>query len=120
METVVVLGASANPDRYSFKAIERLRASNHEVIPIHPALEQIQGIPVTSSLKKVSGEVDSVTVYINPQRLAGLVDDLVALGPRRVVMNPGAESAEARSQLEAAGIEVVEGCTLVMLATGQW
>jgi hypothetical protein len=35
-------------------------------------------------------------------------------------MNPGAENSALAAEAEQAGIEVVEGCTLVMLRTGQF
>lgn len=35
-------------------------------------------------------------------------------------MNPGAENFALAEKAEAAGIEVVEGCTLVMLQTGEF
>jgi hypothetical protein len=35
-------------------------------------------------------------------------------------MNPGAENPALAEKAEQAGIEVVEGCTLVMLRTGQF
>jgi hypothetical protein len=35
-------------------------------------------------------------------------------------MNPGAENSALAARAEEAGIEVVEGCTLVMLRTGQF
>ncbi len=45
---------------------------------------------------------------------------IIALKPRRVIMNPGTESESAREALEAAGILVLEACTLVMLRTDQF
>ena len=68
-ETVVVLGASPKPERYSNKAVNMLKEHDHDVIPIHPAIKTIDGIPVTPDLASVSGKVDTVSVYVNPQIL---------------------------------------------------
>ena len=38
--------------------------------------------------------------------------------PMTIIMNPGAENAHLAEEARAAGIEVVEDCTLVMLQTG--
>ena len=43
-KTVVVLGASSNPERYSYKAIALLLEKGDHVIPIHPKEKEIQAI----------------------------------------------------------------------------
>lgn len=117
---VVVLGASPNPDRYSNKAIRQLKAHGHIVVPVNPAHKTIEGLPVAASLAAVQGPVDTLTVYVGPQHIEPLLDDIVALGPKRVIINPGAESPVLTKRLEASGIRFLEACTLVMLSTGQF
>jgi hypothetical protein len=48
------------------------------------------------------------------------MDEIVSARPRRIIMNPGAENPDLARRAEAAGIEVVEGCTLVMLRPGRF
>ena len=119
-ERVVVLGASDNPERYSNKAVRMLREYGHEVVPVHHRLNEVEGIPVVGALSGVEGVVDTVTVYVNPGILAGLADDLVGLKPKRVIFNPGTESAAVEEALRGAGIETEQACTLVLLTTGQY
>ncbi len=119
-ETVVVLGASDKRDRYSNQALRLLREHGHTVIPVHPALSEIEGVPAVPSLAQVAAPVDTVTVYVNPTILAGQTEALVALAPKRVILNPGTESPETEATLRRAGIDVVPACTLVLLHTGQF
>ncbi len=114
------MGASSKPDRYSYKAIALLREKGHEAIPVHPALREVQGIPVVDSIEKVEGPVDTVTLYIGPERTRELADAIAAKKPRRVIANPGAESEAMRKKAEEAGIQYLEACTLVLLRTGQF
>ena len=118
--TVAVLGASTNPKRYSNMAVRRLRAAGHRVIPIHPAHSEIEGLPVTQSLAEIKEPVDTLTLYVGPQRLTPLISDILRLAPRRVIFNPGTESPEAAAALDRAGITHLEACTLVLLQTGQF
>lgn len=120
IETVVVLGASNKPDRYANKAQKLLRAHGHTVIPVHPQLTEIDGLAVLPRLAAIQQPVDTVTMYIGPERSAALVDELVALNPKRVIFNPGSESDLLEQRLRAAGIPVEEACTLVLLNTGQF
>jgi predicted CoA-binding protein len=119
-QRVVVLGASDNPERYSNQAVNRLRDNGHEVIPVHPALERIDGIEVVPSLDRVEGAVDTLTVYVSPKVSAGLTDAIVKLAPGRVIFNPGAENAELQTALAERDIPTLEACTLVLLSTGQF
>jgi hypothetical protein len=42
------------------------------------------------------------------------------LKPKRIIFNPGAENDELASMAAKKGIQPVEACTLVMLATNQY
>jgi predicted CoA-binding protein len=117
---VVVLGASANPARMSYQAVKELREAGHEVLPVHPALSSLLGADVLTDLEEVRGEVDTLTLYVNSTRSAGLADKILNLSAKRVIFNPGAENAELMKKLEAAGVECLEACTLVMLRTGDF
>lgn len=119
-ERVAIIGASSNPERYSHRALLLLRRHGHEVVPVHPALAEIEGIPVVADLGLVSGPVDTVTMYVGPAISSGLLDKLVALKPGRVIFNPGAENASLAAALQKAGIPCEEACTLVLLNTGQF
>lgn len=115
-----VLGASPNPERYSNKAIHMLLEHHHQVIPVHPIHKSIDGIPSVAKLADIDVPVDTVTMYMNAKTSAPLAEELIALNPRRVIFNPGAESPDLQAKLKAAGIEVEEACTLVLLQSGQY
>lgn len=119
-ETVVIIGASNNSERYSHRALLLLRKHGHEVVPVHPKLAEIEGIPVVADLGLISGPVDTVTMYVGAAISSGLQDKLIALKPRRIIFNPGAENALLADALQKAGIACEEACTLVLLNTGQF
>ena len=117
---VAVLGASRNPERYSNMAVKRLLEAGHEVIPVHPALTEVEELPVTPSLGEIDGEVDTLTVYVSPKLSTPMSDAMLALKPGRVIFNPGTENDELEAALQAAGIETLQACTLVLLSTEQF
>lgn len=117
---VAVLGASPNRERYSNKAVRKLLDHGHIVLPINPGHKIVEGLATLPSLAAAKTAIHTVTVYVGPQHIGPLIDDIVAAAPERVILNPGAESAELTSRLDAAGIAWTEACTLVMLATGQF
>jgi predicted CoA-binding protein len=115
-ERVVIVGASDKPDRYAYQAFKML----HEVVPLHPRLLEIEGVPVVAEISQISGVVDTVTLYVGPAISSGLAETLITLHSRRVILNPGTENPELEAKLKAAGIDVQHACTLVLLRTGQF
>jgi predicted CoA-binding protein len=116
----LVIGASENPDRYSYKAIHRLRQHGHSVAAIGVREGQVADVPIAKIMPDDSLAIDTVTLYIGPALQPKYRDMLLARKPRRVIFNPGTENPALAEELEAAGIEPVEACTLVMLSTSQY
>lgn len=119
-QRVVVLGASHKPERYANQTIRLLLELGHTVIPVHPRIDLAEGLPVVHHLRDIEGPVDTLTLYIGPERSARIAEDIVHLCPKRVIFNPGTESASLERRLEAAGIRHETACTLVLLRTGQF
>jgi predicted CoA-binding protein len=117
---VAVLGASQNSERFSNRAVSALLTHGHDVYPVNPALKSIHGLPVYASLGAIASAVDVLTMYVGPKLSKDLVDEILNLGPKIVVFNPGSESTEVQEALKNAGIPYIEACTLVMLRSGQF
>jgi predicted CoA-binding protein len=117
---VVVLGASNKPARYAHQAQCLLTELGYPVIPVHPKLASIEGLPVVSSLRLIHAPVHTLTLYVGAERSRALIPDIVALNPARVIFNPGSESPQLEQALRAHHIDFLHGCTLVMLRTRQF
>jgi len=115
----LVLGASDNIDRYSNKAVKKLTAYGHPVIAIGNKKTFIDDIPIYKEHLKVD-DVDTVTLYLNPQRQKEYYDYILSLKPKRIIFNPGTENRELADLAVKNNIEPVEACTLVLLSTGQF
>jgi uncharacterized protein len=115
----LVLGGSANPARYSYLAINKLREHHHPVLAIGRKSARVADITVLQDMSPVS-DLDTVTVYLNKENQKNYYDFVLAQHPRRVIFNPGAENPEFEKILTDQGIQVLEACTLVLLATGQF
>jgi hypothetical protein len=119
-KTTLVVGASPKKERYSNKALHMLQEYGHEVIPVHPAMDEIDGVPTRRRLEDVDQKVHTVTLYVGPTRSHAMQDAIIALRPKRVIFNPGAECEALKTGLEKEGIDCEEACTLVLLKTGQY
>jgi predicted CoA-binding protein len=112
---VAILGASDKPDRYAYLLMKRLLAKGHEVFPVNPALQSIEGHPVWKDVQSLPKGVDVLSVYMRAERSEPLSDAILASGIPRVVFNPGAENEALEKRLENAGREAMEACSLVLL-----
>ncbi len=117
---IVVLGASNKPHRYAYKAIKLLQEYGHHVLPVHPKIETIDGLVVKHSLCQIKVPIDTLTLYVGPQRIAPLIDDIINLNPARVILNPGTENDELEQKLLNYEMFFVKDCTLLMLEQGRF
>lgn len=119
MKKTLVIGASTNPNRYAYKAIQSLLSKGHEVVAEGLRSGNVDGVEI-STTKIQYANVDTVTLYVGLQNQSAWCEYILALKPNRVIFNPGTESSEFESLLEQNGVEVVEACTLVMLSIGNY
>lgn len=119
LKKTLVIGASDNPSRYSFLAINKLRQHQHEVVAIGKKNATVAGVNITTEMKPME-DIDTVTLYINPQLQTAYYNYILSLKPRRIIFNPGTENNELQELAAGKGIQTLEACTLVMLSTNQY
>ena len=115
----LVLGASDNPSRYSYLAVNRLRSHGHPVVAIGKKNSMVADVPIEKE-KKDWENVDTVTLYLNPAHQQQYYDYILSLKPKRIIFNPGAENDELADLAVKNGIKPIEACTLVLLSTNQY
>jgi uncharacterized protein len=118
-KTTLVLGASANPARYSNLAINRLRSHQHPVVAIGKRNGTVGDTPVETTTRDIE-DLDTITLYLNPSNQKQYYDYILTLRPKRIIFNPGTENDELAKMAKENGIQPVEACTLVLLSTGQY
>lgn len=115
----LLLGATTKPDRYAFRAINALTQKGHTVLAIGQNTGEVAGVKIHTKAVPVKN-IDTVTLYLNPNRQRDYYNYIVEAQPKRVIFNPGTENPELYQLLELNNIEVEVACTLVLLATNQY
>lgn len=117
----LVIGASENPERYSFKAVNLLKSYRHPVMALGKKIGTIGETQIQNEIKTFkNSQIDTVSLYLNPRNQVKLYQDIIDLRPKRVIFNPGTENPEFEELLDAEHIPHEEACTLVLLRTGQF
>ncbi|MCS6818782.1 MAG: CoA-binding protein [Chitinophagales bacterium] len=115
----LVLGASTDPQRYSYKAILLLRKYGHNVIAVGKQLGQVGDVTIDISFPD-NISVHTVTLYLNPLNQRKYIDQILQLRPQRIIFNPGTENPEFEQLAKENNIQTEQACTLVLLNTGQY
>ncbi len=115
----LILGASDNPSRYSFLALNKLKAHGHTVVAIGKKESEVNGVAIKKE-KESMNDIDTVTLYLNPAHQKEYYDYILSLHPKRIIFNPGTENDELAEMAASKGIQPMEACTLVLLSTGQY
>lgn len=118
IKKTVVIGASANPSRYSYAAVNMLSNAGYPVVALGIKEDQIGKHPILSGFPEI-GEVHTVSLYLSPKNQPPYYQYILdILKPVRIVFNPGTENNEFKHLAKDHQIEVVENCTLQMLTFG--
>lgn len=120
MKKTLIIGASPNPERYSYKAAHSLVRHGHPIIQIGKTDGKVADKPILKGKPNLEKDIDTVTLYVSQQNQGEWYDYVLALKPKRVIFNPGTENPEFEALLENNGIETLEACTLVLLAIGAY
>ena len=119
IKKTLVIGASTNPARYSYLAMEKLKRYGHPIVAVGRNAESINGTDILPGMPTLDG-IDTVTLYINPEVQKAYTDWIISLHPKRIIFNPGTENDELEQLAKSNGINTLEACTLVLLGTGQY
>jgi len=120
LKTTLIIGASTNEERYSYKAFYKLRAADHPVYAIGFREGMLEDTSIYTEHQDSWNDIDTITLYLGPARQESYYDYLLTLKPKRIIFNPGTENEGFEKRLRDAGIETEQSCTLVLLATNQY
>jgi hypothetical protein len=116
---VLIYGASTNPDRYAYKALNLLVEKGHNVYLKGNKPGVASGLPIHVDTNDFD-HIHTVTLYVGPQNQQDLMNDLSQIKPERIIFNPGTENQNLYAEIEKLNIKVEEACTLVLLHTNQF
>ncbi|MCL4106519.1 UNVERIFIED_CONTAM: hypothetical protein GTU68_009653, partial [Idotea baltica] len=82
VKIIALLGASAKPERPSYRVMSFLMSCGYEVIPVNPGLSgtDLMGQRVYGSLSEIASPIDMVDVFRNATHLPAIVDETIQLG----------------------------------------
>lgn len=105
--TIALVGATDKPEKWGYKIFRHLAALGYEVLPVHPAVSEIDGAKVHPGLRDLPKMPDGVSIVVPPPATEETVRLAKELGIRRAWMQPGAESEAAIAFCDANGLSCI-------------
>ena len=114
---VMVIGASTNREKYGNKAVRAYRRQGHEVFPVNPRADEIEGVRCYHTIGEVPGPIDRATIYLPPKLTLGVLDELAARGAdvAELWLNPGSESDEVIKRAKELGFDPITACSIIAI-----
>ena len=113
---VMIIGASRHRNKYGNKAVRAYQQQGHDVLPVNPHAEAIEGIAVHASIADVPEPIDRAALYLPEQQGLEAVEALAARGDvGEVYLNPGADAPNVVRKAEALGLNVRTACAIVAI-----
>jgi uncharacterized protein len=116
---IAVVGASDRREKWGNKIVRFLLERGHEVIPVNPGLDVVEGLKCYKTLEEIprkgdgSPPVDAIDLVVNPRIGIEVARSAASLHVPVIMAQPGAESADIAKHCRENGVDYVEACVLV-------
>ncbi len=88
----VLIGASANEEKYGYKILENLLDAGFNVIPVNPKGGEILGQKVYKNIEEIIDKVDVAIFVVPPAVTQNVIIDVAKHNIKKVWLQPGSES----------------------------
>ena len=113
MNTIAIIGASADRNKFGNKAVRAFQQKGWTVYPVNPRETEIEGLPAFKNILDIPVRPKLISVYLPPPVLLKALPDIAARGCDELWLNPGTESDEVLLAAEKLGLNVIQACSIV-------
>lgn len=115
MDTVAILGASSDRNKYGNKSVRAHLRAGYKVYPINPKETEVEGVKAYPSLAALPEKVHRISVYLPPPVALKMLPAIAAADAAEVFFNPGSADDEVFAEAQRLGINAINACSIVDL-----
>lgn len=112
-KTVAVIGASSNRRKFGNKALRAFEQQGYTVIPVNPNETEVEGHRTFPSVLDYPGQIDMVTVYVQPEVGVRVMDDIAKKNIHEIWLNPGADAPAVLARARELGLRPIQACSIM-------
>ena len=115
VDTLVVVGCSANPSKEAHTVPARMQQAGYRIVPVNPRGGTILGEKAYATMLDVPEPVEFVTLFRPGPMTPPFAREAVQAGARVLWLQEGILSAESRAIAEDAGMTYVEDACIAVI-----
>ncbi len=105
--TIAIVGISPKEQRDSNMVARYLKENGFKIVPVNPGQKEIMGEKCYGNLLEMPFKPDMVNVFLNPKRVAPVVDQAIEIDTGVIWMQLGVVHNQAAVKAREKGIEVI-------------
>ena len=110
---VAIIGASADRNKFSNKAVRAFARQGYTVVPIHPKQTDVEGWKAYPSVLDVPGPIDVASIYLPPAVGERVIEEVARKGISEGWINPGAESDTLVARARELNLHPIVACSIL-------
>ena len=104
---IAVVGMSNKLGRPSLTVASYLKGQGYRIIPVNPAIQEVNGERCYPDLTSIPEKVDVVDIFRKPEDVPPVVEEAIRIGAKSIWMQEGIINEDAASKAKEAGLMVV-------------
>ena len=107
LKTWAIVGLSNNSERAAYRVAKVLIENGHQVIPVHPKAESVNGQIGYAKLSDIPVPVDVVDIFVNSSLAGAVVNEAIEIGAKGVWLQLDVIDAGAVTRAHDSGLLAV-------------
>ena len=110
-----VVGVSRDKKKFGRMAFDSLKKNGYDVIPVNPAVSEIDGCEVYPSLREIPADVKRVILFTPKARSIDVLKQAKEIGATHVWLQQSCDTPEAIDYGKSAGFQFIHGHCIFMI-----
>ncbi|MGM0612939.1 MAG: CoA-binding protein [Bacteroidota bacterium] len=115
----IVLGVSPDPKKRAHRVCKKLMEKGHTIVPLGIREGKVNNIPIITNTNNPQ-KAHTIVIFLRASRQKAWLSYILASNPKRIIFNPGSENPELVEIAKEREIDVLYGCTLLMLSSNRY
>lgn len=115
-KNMAIVGVSRDSKKFGNTVLKELKSKSYKLFPVHPELEEAEGVKCYPSLEALPDEVTAIFISTKPDKTTQIVKSAIARGIKQIFLQQGAQNDDAVNYAEDQGANIIHRKCILMFA----